>query len=116
MRPQRRRASLAPRMSQWGGFLVQLAYLAPLLRWLEAQNSTAGGFAEGRLDLALLGAAGHSRGGKLAALHLAGAALGTCSACPRDLGGPNPELQNGADGKIAFRGRAGPKREIVLIE
>ena len=54
----------------------QLTFLGPLLDWLAEQNSTAGGFAEGRLDLDRVAVAGHSRGGKLATLHFASAGLG----------------------------------------
>ena len=44
-----------------------------VLAWLATENARAGGFAEGLLDLGTVGVAGHSRGGKLAALHLVGA-------------------------------------------
>ena len=52
---------------------VQLEFLDPLMAWLAEQNVAPGGFAEGKLDLNRVGVAGHSRGGKLAALHFVGA-------------------------------------------
>ena len=64
--------------------LLQLTFLSPLLDWLEEQNSTAGGFAEGLLDLTRLATAGHSRGGKLATLHFA-SALRPCARTCVDL-------------------------------
>ena len=51
---------------------MQLTFLEPLLSWLEARDTEPGGFAEGLLDLEVLGVVGHSRGGKLATLHFAG--------------------------------------------
>ena len=54
---------------------AQLTFLGPLIEWLGEQSSSAGGFAEGLLDLDRLAVAGHSRGGKLATLHFAGMCL-----------------------------------------
>jgi predicted dienelactone hydrolase len=49
------------------GCSLQLGYLPYLLDYLQHHPST-----KGRLDLQRIGTAGHSRGSKLAALHLAG--------------------------------------------
>lgn len=58
--------------------MPQLKFLDPLLAWLAEQNAATGGFAEGKLDLSRVGVAGHSRGGKLAALHCVGAHIRPC--------------------------------------
>ncbi len=52
--------------------LAQLRYLDSVLDWLAAENARPSGFAENLLDLRTIGVAGHSRGAKLAALHLVG--------------------------------------------
>jgi predicted dienelactone hydrolase len=49
------------------GVSLQLGYFSYLLDYLAHHPTT-----RGRLDLQRIGSAGHSRGGKLAALHLAG--------------------------------------------
>ena len=51
---------------------VQLRYLGCVLAWLAEENARSGGFAHGSLDLSSVGVVGHSRGAKLAALHLVG--------------------------------------------
>ncbi len=51
---------------------TQLRYLDSVLDWLAAENARPGGFAQSLLDLRTIGVAGHSRGAKLAALHLVG--------------------------------------------
>ncbi len=77
----------AQRLAAWGFAVLQ--YDAPLLRivedvkeleclhcilvWLAAENERPGSCVYGKIDLASVGIAGHSRGGKLAALHFAGA-------------------------------------------
>ena len=53
--------------------LPQLQFFPVLLDWLERHNGAAAGFLAGQMDLSRLGVAGHSRGGKLAALHFASA-------------------------------------------
>ena len=54
----------------------QVRLLPRLYSWLQQQNITGRDKAElkGRLDLSRLATVGHSRGGKLAALHFAGLA------------------------------------------
>ena len=54
---------------------AQLRYLDSVLEWLAAENVRPGGFAEALLDLRSIGVAGHSRGAKLAALHLVSASV-----------------------------------------
>jgi len=49
---------------------VEARYLGPLLDWLEDQHSTMGSFVHGLIDMDRLAVSGHSRGAKLAALHL----------------------------------------------
>ncbi|CAD7699280.1 unnamed protein product [Ostreobium quekettii] len=49
---------------------VEARYLGPLLDWLEDQHSTMGSFVNGLIDMDRLAVSGHSRGAKLAALHL----------------------------------------------
>jgi len=58
-------------------------YLAPIKAALVAANAAAGGSLYGALDFEKQAVAGHSRGGKLAALHLAAVRSG----CMRALGG-----------------------------
>ena len=77
----------AQRLSTWGFAVLQ--YNTPLLRvvedvkeleclicvldWLAAEVVRPGSRVHGKVNLASVGIAGHSRGGKLAALHFAGA-------------------------------------------
>ncbi len=51
---------------------MQLTYLQPLLDWLRTQGSAPASPLYGKPDVARLATMGHSRGGKLAALHYAG--------------------------------------------
>ncbi|KAK9806014.1 hypothetical protein WJX73_004922 [Symbiochloris irregularis] len=51
---------------------TEVAWLPGLLSWLQAQTQDDSSPLHRRLDLARIGTAGHSRGGKLAALHIAG--------------------------------------------
>lgn len=74
----------ADHMASWGFLVVQydtpfmsiitdkveLQFLDPLLDWLKEENNKWGGFVHDIVDLSRLGLAGHSRGGKLSALHL----------------------------------------------
>ena len=50
---------------------MQAQFLGPLLDWLAAQNNDSSSPAHGMLDLKSVAVAGHSRGGKIAALHYA---------------------------------------------
>lgn len=49
---------------------VELRYLNPLLDWLENENNDGHSFLHQLVDMGRLAMAGHSRGAKLAALHL----------------------------------------------
>ena len=60
---------------------VQLQYFDPLMAWLRKEDAASSGFLHGALDLDNLAVAGHSRGGKLAALLYAGEALEAVLAC-----------------------------------
>jgi hypothetical protein len=53
----------------------QLKLFAPLRAWLDAQSREEGSRLHGMVDVARLAVAGHSRGGKLAALAFAGEQL-----------------------------------------
>ncbi len=53
--------------------LPQLQFFPVLHAWMKKQTAAPAGFTAGQLDLGRLAAAGHSRGGKLAALHFASA-------------------------------------------
>ena len=66
------------------GMPAQLRYLDSVLAWLAEENGRPGGFAYAVLDLNSIGAVGHSRGAKLAALHLVGtlAAGPQCTSLP----------------------------------
>mmetsp|Transcript_17881 Transcript_17881/g.53831 ORF Transcript_17881/g.53831 Transcript_17881/m.53831 type:complete len:582 (-) Transcript_17881:1836-3581(-) len=50
---------------------VELQFFPVLLEWLGRHSAASAGFLAGQLDLDHLATAGHSRGGKLAALHFA---------------------------------------------
>ena len=52
--------------------VMQLQYFDPLVAWLRKEDGASSGFLQGALDLEKLAVAGHSRGGKLAALLYAG--------------------------------------------
>ena len=51
---------------------TQLQYMDSVLEWLAGENARPGGFAQDLLHLTTIGVAGHSRGAKLAVLHLVG--------------------------------------------
>ena len=51
---------------------MQLEYLDQILDWAQQQSLAGGSDLHGLLDLSRVGCVGHSRGGKLAALHFAG--------------------------------------------
>lgn len=78
---------VARRTASWGYVILQytlpgmlpivvdrteLTYLQPLLDWLRTQGSAPASPLYGKADVARLATMGHSRGGKLAALHYAG--------------------------------------------
>ncbi|GMH36356.1 hypothetical protein BSKO_04224 [Bryopsis sp. KO-2023] len=50
---------------------TEAAYFPHLLEWVKGLNEESGGFLSGLVDFDRVGVAGHSRGGKLAALHTA---------------------------------------------
>ena len=58
----------------------QLGFLPGLLDWLQDQTQDSTSPLQGQLDVKSLGTAGHSRGAKLAALHLTGSKLCPCVA------------------------------------
>lgn len=60
---------------------MQLQYFEPITAWLRKEDEAASGFLHGALDFDKLAVAGHSRGGKLAALLYAGEALKAMLAC-----------------------------------
>lgn len=51
---------------------LQVRYLDGILEWLDQQNTHEGSALHGVVDMTRIGTAGHSRGAKLACLHLAG--------------------------------------------
>ncbi|KAK9865848.1 hypothetical protein WJX84_006247 [Apatococcus fuscideae] len=78
--------SYALRLASWGFAVLQydipllttlpdtpeLEYLDQILDWAQQQSLAGGSDLHGLLDLSRVGCVGHSRGGKLAALHFAG--------------------------------------------
>ena len=82
----------------------ELALLAPLRAALPALAARLPGFDAGALDASALGVAGYSRGGKLAALHLAGGGADAAFlVCPVDIGGGGGRA--GPSALEALRGR-----------
>ena len=50
---------------------LQVQFLPRILEWLKEVNELPGTPAHGKLDASRVAVAGHSRGGKIAALHFA---------------------------------------------
>jgi len=62
--------------------ILQVQFLSKILEWLKGVNKLPGTPAEGKLDANRIAVAGHSRGGKLAALHFGSGPTLTSGAQP----------------------------------
>ncbi|PNH11638.1 Chlorophyllase-1, chloroplastic [Tetrabaena socialis] len=93
---------------------LELGYLPPLMSWVAAQGARSGGPLFGLPDTTRTATAGHSRGGKLAALHYAGRAdIATAVLFdPVDGSGRAPE---GPDYPSAAKALAAANKTAALI-
>jgi dienelactone hydrolase len=113
------------RLASWGFAVVQyttptlkiikdkdeIKFVDPLLSWAQNSTSTAGHFAHGCFDLESLCVTGHSRGGKLAALHFSSndSFKAACLIDPVDNTTYTPESE---DYPSACRALAGCKKPV----
>jgi len=119
----------ADHMASWGFLVVQydtpfmsiitdkveLQFLDPLLDWLIEENNKWGGFVHDIVDLSRLGLAGHSRGGKLSALHLSENPRVKAAYLIDPVDSDNKYAPEGPDYPSATKALAGKNKKIGVV-